>query len=244
MKPIKLLVILGVIGSILTAGLLCGQQLAITGSGNLEMQKREVGSFCGVSSSSGINVTLKNGKENMVSVTADDNILNLIITEVKDNRLIIKYKNNVNMKQSKACEVIVVMKEVCDLSASSGSKIKSTDTFSGNKIELNTSSGASIKVGLNANEISCSSSSGSAITLTGTADKMTANVSSNGEIKAGSMTISDVEAEASSGGEIDVNVNRSIVARASSGGEITYSGNPQTVDKKSSSGGQIKAAVN
>lgn len=244
MKPIKLLVIMGVLGSILAAGLLCGQQNSVTGSGKLEMQKREVGTFCGVSSSSGIHVTLKYGKENMVSVTADDNILDLVITEVKDNRLIVKYKNNVNIKQSKNCEVIVVMNEVCDLSASSGSKIKSTDTFNGSKIEVSSSSGASIKVGLAASEINCNASSGSAITLVGSTERMMANVSSNGEIKAGGMTSVDVEADASSGGEIDVDVSRSMIARASSGGEITYSGNPQSVDRKSSSGGQVKAAVN
>lgn len=60
------------------------------GNGNVKKQDREIASFSSISSSSGINVYLMQGDKESVTVEADENLLDLIVTRVKGDELIIK----------------------------------------------------------------------------------------------------------------------------------------------------------
>ena len=116
------------------------------------------------------------------------------------------------------------------------------NTIETNSLELDSSSGSTIKVTVNASEISGSSSSGSNINIYGKTKTFSASASSGSSIDADKLETINTSVKVSSGANIDVNVSGKLVAKASSGGSIDYEGNPTEVNKDTSSGGSVSGS--
>lgn len=210
----------------------------IKGSRNVVSEDRNISSnFENIKVQQGINLYLTQGKSTEISVEADDNIIDLLRTEVKNNELKIYFEKNVN--RAKAKNVYLTTDDISAIRTSSGALVKSENTIEVGSLDLDSSSGSSIKIRVNANEITSESSSGSNIKIAGKTATFSANSSSGSSIDADDLTTTDAYAKASSGSNIDLNVKGKLTAKASSGGDIDYEGNPTDVNKDTSSGGSV-----
>jgi hypothetical protein len=212
--------------------------VGIKGNRNVVSEERSIRSdFEIINVQQGINLYITQGKPTNISVEADENIIELLITEVKNNELNIYFEKNVN--QAKARNVYLTSESISKIKASSGASVKSENTIQAETLELDSSSGSTMKIRANANEILSESSSGSSITIIGKSNSFTANSSSGSSINAKELKTVNAIAKASSGANIDVNVTGKLTASASSGGDIDYEGSPESIDKKATSGGSI-----
>lgn len=212
--------------------------IGIRGNRNVVSEERSIRSdFEIINVQQGINLTITQGKPTDIRVEADENILDLLITEVKNNELNIYFEKNVN--QAKARNVYLTTENISKIKASSGASVKSENTIQATSLYLNSSSGSTMKIHANANDINSESSSGSSIKLYGKCNTFTANSSSGSSINAQELKTVNAIAKVSSGASIDVNVTDKLTAKASSGGDIDYEGNPSEVDKETSSGGSV-----
>lgn len=210
----------------------------IKGSKNVVSEERDISSnFESIKVQQGINLYLTQGKSTDITVEADDNIIDLLITEVKNNELKIYFEKNVN--RAKARNVYLTTDDISGIRASSGARVKTENTLQVSSLDLDSSSGSSIKIQVNAEEIISESSSGSNIKITGKTNTFSAKSSSGSSINAGNLECTDAYAKASSGSNINVNVSGKLTAKASSGGDIDYDGNPTSIDKDTSSGGSV-----
>jgi hypothetical protein len=208
-----------------------------SGNGNVVKEVRKVSAFNGVEASSGINVFLFQSDEEKVVVEADENLMPLIRTEVRGNTL--KCYIDGSIRRSKKLNVYVSFKELNKISASSGADLYSETVIRATDLSINASSGADIKLKVDAETIRCQSSSGSDIKLVGICNEFDGSASSGADIKADELTAKIAKANASSAGEIRIRVLEKISASASSGGDVTYYGNPKHVDIRESSGGDV-----
>ena len=223
---------------ILFVGLISCNVSGVTGSNNVIKKSRTISeSFNAIKVSQGIDVYLKQSDKISVTVEADDNIYDLLITEVKDNVLHIYFDKNVG--RVKAKKVYVSMKDIVSLTASSGADIEGSGKITGNTLILKASSGADIELEVDVKELTCSSSSGSDIDVSGNCNKLDASSSSGSDINAENLKSNHVDAESSSGSDITVYVVESLKADASSGGDIRYKGEPKEKDIEKSSGGGV-----
>ena len=212
--------------------------IGVKGNKNVVSEERSIRSdFEIINVQQGINLTITQGKPTDIRVEADENILDLLITEVKNNELNIYFEKNVNW--AKARNVYLTTENISKIKASSGSSVKSENTIQAPSLNLDSSSGSSIKIRANANEIKSESSSGSTITIFGKSQTFSANASSGSSIKAHELKTVNAITKVSSGASIDVFVTGKLTAKASSGGDIDYEGNPSEVDKETSSGGSV-----
>ena len=210
----------------------------IRGNKNVISESRTINSkFNEIDIQQGIKLYLTQGSSNSLKVEADENIMELLVTEVKNNQLKIYLKKNVY--KAKARNVYLTTNAISSIDASSGSSVKSENTWQTSNLQINTSSGSSVKFHVNADEISCSSSSGSNIRLYGKTNNLSVKASSGSSIDANELNSVDTYAKASSGANINVNVSGKLTAKASSGGNVDYEGNPTTIDKDTSSGGSV-----
>ncbi len=211
----------------------------VKGSKNVIKKNRTITeSFNAIKVSQGIDVYLKQSDNISVTVEADDNIYDLLITEVKNNVLHIYFEKNVG--RVKAKKVYVSMKEIVALTASSGADIKGEGKITGNTLKLKASSGADIELECDVEELTCTSSSGSDIDISGTCIKFEANSSSGSDINAEDLKSNHVDAESSSGSDITVYVIETLKADASSGADIIYKGEPKEKNIEKSSGGSVR----
>lgn len=211
----------------------------VTGNGEVQEMEREVNDdFDQIEVSRGLDVYLTQGDELSITVEADSNLHDIIMTEVENNTLYIFSEENIN--RSRAQKIHVTFKDLSRLECSSGSDVYSTNTIKADDLELSTSSGADMEVSVDASVVDCSASSGSDLRVSGRTNKLYANASSGSDIKAGDLISETCDAKASSGADITVNATAELTAKASSGADIKYYGNPEKITKRDGVSGSVR----
>jgi len=204
------------------------------GNGVIAEDRREITEeFTVVSASEGIDVFVTQADDFEITVEADENVIDLIGTDIKDGRLRVHAIKNIGRATKK---VYVSLPEITALNSSSGADLTSKNVIEANKISLDASSGSDLQVELMADEVDASTSSGADIKVSGEANFFIADASSGSDIKARSFLVKKCTADASSGADISVNVSESLTANASSGADISYSGDATVQKRKSVSG--------
>ncbi|TBN02986.1 DUF2807 domain-containing protein [Hyunsoonleella flava] len=210
----------------------------VKGNGNVVMETRTVDEpFSKIKATEGLSVYLTQGGNESITVEADENLQELILTEVKDGVLKIHCKEQIGKASSK--KVNVNFKSISGITSTSGSNVYSTNTITSEKLALKSSSGSNMKVKVNTNDLTCDSSSGSNLKVSGETVSLSADASSGSNIKAGDLKAESSEVSASSGANLTVNTSKALIAKASSGGGVKYYGNPEMLDTDKSSGGSI-----
>ena len=218
----------------------CGSNMfnGVVGNRNIVTIERTIkADFTGIKVSTGIDLFIRQGSTNAITVEADENLHDLIITEVKEG--ILKIYTDKNIWKSKARKVYVTIENLTLLKASSGSNVKSESVINTNEIYIDASSGASIDIEVVAKSAVTEASSGSDVKIKGTTINHTARASSGSSINAYKLKSTNANASASSGASINIYASKNMDAKASSGGAIDYTGNPTIINKEASSGGSI-----
>jgi hypothetical protein len=216
-----------------------GTGFGVRGNGNVETAERILNEdFSEIKVSRGMDVYLTQSDNVTLSVEADENLHDIIVTEVKDGVLRITTEENISYSKSK--KVMLSFKDISKITATSGSDVYSTNTFVVDNLELSTTSGSDMELDLNAQTVDCSSTSGSDLRLSGTTNKLIASATSGSDIKAGNLKAKISEARATSGSDITINTSEELYAKATSGADITYYGNPEKVTKKDGVSGSVR----
>jgi len=212
----------------------------IKGNGNVISENREIQSdFDAIKVSQGIDLFLTQSNEFLLNVEADENIMDLLKTEVKGNTLHISFEKNVYRATSR--KVYLSTSVINSLATSSGAHISTENNLKSENLELDASSGSFIKVKTTALSVYSETSSGATMTVSGSTKSFRVSASSGSTIHADNLESENTTAKVSSGANIDVHASESLTAKASSGGDIDYAGNPKVVNKDTSSGGSVSA---
>ncbi len=210
---------------------------SVHGNHHVTKSERNVGSFKGLKVSAGIDVYLSQGDNQSVTVEADDNLHEYILTEVRGN--VLHVYTEANIRDAERKRVYVTMKDIESAQTSSAGDIVGETPVTAEKLELSASSAGDIKLEIHAREINVDISSSGDMTLKGETDKLRADLSSAGNLKAYELVAKEADINVSSAGDADINVTDKLTARASSAGDIHYTGNPSYVDAHSSSAGGV-----
>lgn len=210
----------------------------VRGNGVVVTEQRSLNeSFNSIEVSTGIDLFLTQNDTPSLSVQTDENIQELIITEVENGTLKIYMDKSTHHVASR--KVVVNFITVETIRASSGSEVFSTNTLKIPSLDLSTSSGSIIELSVETNSINSSSSSGSILTLEGKTKGFIGNSSSGSQINASKLIAEFCEVKASSGSDLSVKCLEEFNAKASSGANIENHENAVITSVKSSSGGHI-----
>jgi len=193
----------------------------------LTAQTRDVGAFSAISASGSVEVKLEKAdqpsiKYKMTRGNSDD-----LITKVDKGTLKVYIKQSWGIKKNAKAKVIVYYTELNDISASAGSSVVTDEVIQSGSMELDVSSGASMRVAIDASAADISASSGASVRVEGNARMAEIDASSGASISASDLIAADVEVDASSGASVSCHATKSIEAEASSGGSVSYDGNPE-----------------
>lgn len=220
----------------------CGVDMfnRVNGNRNVVTQDRKTSdNFTGIKVSTGIDLYITQGSKNKISVEADENLHDIIITEVEDG--VLKVYSEKSIWNAKARKVHVTIKNLNLLKATSGSDVYTKDVIKTDEISITATSGADIRISVNAVSVETSSTSGSDIKISGITTNHASSATSGSSIDAYNLESENTLAKATSGADINIHASEKLEASANSGGDIDYKGNPKKLTKKSSSGGSISA---
>ena len=218
--------------------------IGMAANGNSDKtETRQVSNFNGIKVSTGIDLYITMGTVEEVKITADDEIIDDLITEVKDGTLRIYMKQKTNWfnwnSGNQTRKAYVTVKELQEIEASSGSDVKSENTLNGENLKVSASSGSDVTLDIHYKNFSLDTSSGSDAKISGKTKNLEVSASSGSDIKAQDLESTICKASASSGSDITVSVTEELQASASSGSDVNYYGNPPSKDINESSGGDV-----
>ena len=210
----------------------------VTGNGNVITENRKLNDdFSIMNVSTGIDVYITQGDKNDVTVEADENLHDIIITEIENGKL--KIYTEEGIWKAKAKKVHVTVKNLEELNATSGSDVYSTNEITTKDFNVTATSGADVDITVNAENVKSSATSGSDLKISGVSVNHTSEANSGASIDAYNLESKNAFAFVTSGADINIYASEKIEANANSGGDIDYKGNPKQTKKNSNSGGSI-----
>jgi hypothetical protein len=210
---------------------------SVKGNGNVTEEVRQVGEFDRINVNRGMNVYITQGSPAKVVVIADNNLHEIIETEVEGGVLKVSAKENIRWAKEK--KVMITVEKLSGVEATSGANAWSQNQVMSENLEFKATSGANLTMEVNAKYLKADCSSGANIKLSGLATEAELETSSGANLKGQELKADQCKMRASSGGNISSTVVEKLDARASSGGNIVYFGEPKSTEINSSSGGNI-----
>ena len=211
----------------------------IDGNGNVETAERSISKdFDEIKVSQGIDLYITQSNDVSLTVEADENLHDLIMTEVTDG--VLKIYSTENIRRASSKKVMLTINSISSIKATSGSDVYSTNTIEVANLELKSTSGSDIKLDVKTESLDCYSTSGSDMELSGSTNLFAASATSGSDINASDLLAETSNVKATSGADISVNTSKALTAKATSGGDIRYSGNPEKVEKSDTSAGSVR----
>ena len=214
----------------------------IKGNGNVVTIERSTGDYDAIAISGWFDVDLVAGNEGEISLKGEENLLEHIITEVKDGKLVIKVEKGLNLKPSTwkdGIRITVPVESIDAISLSGSGDIVGKTTIKTDNFKTSMSGSGDITLVIESRTLEATMSGSGDIMLSGSTSDFEATISGSGDIKAYELEADHVNATVSGSADIKVTANKSLKARVSGSGDIHYKGNPEKVDTKTSGSGDI-----
>ncbi len=214
---------------------------AVQGSGVIKSDTRKLAAFETVSVNYPAKVTVKQGTSNSIVITADDNLLKQISTEIKDGVLTIENSEgnwNDRVKPSKGVQIEITLKDVSKIVLPSAGTLLVTDLKT-DSLELIVSGAGDVTLAnLKVNTLDVTLSGAGSITADGTAESLGVRISGFGDFKGGDLQSQTANVRITGAGSSTVWVEKTLTASISGAGDIKYYGDP-SVDETVSGAGNV-----
>jgi len=234
----KMLFLFAVLSLTLGSCVMEGWNYGVSGNGNVVKETREVSGFTGIHVSSGIDVYLSEGSSFEVVVEADENLQEVIETDLRGDMLVVG-TDRVNIRRAEAKRVYVTLPRLKELKISSAGDCEGKTPFHCDDLRLSISSAGDLTLEVEADRIDLDISSSGDARLSGRTGTLDASLSSAGDLNAFDLEARVVDVNVSSAGDARVFATEEISMTASSAGNIYYSGDPKVVHSSTSSAGDI-----
>jgi len=214
----------------------------IKGNGNKVTIERSVGDYEAISVSGWFDVDLVDGREGELTLEGEENLLEYLVTEVENGKLVIKVEKGVNLKPSTwndGIRITVPVESIDAVSMSGSGDIVGKKTIKSSSFKTAMSGSGDITLDIETESITAAMSGSGDMNLSGSTKDFEATISGSGDIKAYDLEADNVEATVSGSADIKVTANEMLRARVSGSGDISYRGNPKKVDSKTSGSGDI-----
>ena len=188
---------------------------AVRGSGKITTEARAVGSFTSIHLAGVGSASIERTGTTGLSISADDNLLPLITSEVKDGTLHLSIKSGASISSAHV-EYRVTVGDLREIHVAGSASLRADDLV-----------GAVLAVEV---------SGAGRVRLSGRTEALTVAVSGAGSLDATALNAKRATVETSGAGSVSVNVSDTLDARASGAGSVRYVGEPKLTSHVSGAG--------
>jgi hypothetical protein len=200
----------------------------VTGEGDLRTETRTTGSFTGLEAEVSGNVYYVQGSENKVELTAQQNILNVIETPIINNKLVIRFKNSVRVREHELITIRVTAPSISSISSSGSGNVTVSSPLAANTLNFNLSGSGNMSLpSVTTGHLEATiSGSGNISIAAGTTNSEKLKISGSGTIDAQQVLAKSATTTTSGSGNIRVHPSESLDVTISGSGSVFYLGNP------------------
>ncbi|MDB4534589.1 DUF2807 domain-containing protein [Vicingaceae bacterium] len=207
---------------------------SIDGNGDVVKEKRTISSFNKIDISGGYEVLINQGSDERLEIEADENLLELIETEVRNNILYISSKQPIGNAESLKLYITTV--NLNDIDVAGAIELSNKGTFESEKLEIEVSGAADINLDIEVEKLTMDMSGASETTLTGSANSFSIDISGAGELDAKKLKTKNTTIDISGAGSAVVFVKETLEVSVSGAGSVKYKGSPKVKQDISGAG--------
>lgn len=213
----------------------------IKGNGKMTTITRSTSDYDGVKCAGSFDYILVAGTEGKITIEGEENLLQYVVTEVKDNNLIIKTKKHVDLKPSnnKTIKITIPFKDISSVSLAGSGDLWNEDVITATNLEVALAGSGDVVLSIEATNTEGKVAGSGDLTLKGNTNKLEAKVAGSGDFHGFDLQSNHTEVTVAGSGDAKVVSNESLKARVSGSGDIEYRGNPKIEDSKVAGSGSI-----
>ena len=211
---------------------------AVRGNGELAKESRKISDFKEVELAGGLKVTITLGEPSL-TIETDRNVLEYVKSEVKDGRLVIEPRRNIQLRTAKPIVVSITVPSLDAISAAGGVDL-SVEVPLGKRAKLELSGGVDARIAnIDVDALKVEASGGVELTLAGKATSAKVELSGGVQLHAAKFSVKTMALDASGGCGVDVAVADSVRGDISGGVDVQLHGAPH-VDLEKSGGASVR----
>ncbi len=196
----------------------------ITGSGTRVQERRELPSFHSIVFKGNGRVLLSQGEEHSITVKADDNVLDMLKTEVKNGTLTI-WSEKWIMDESSA-EYDIIVADLREISVSGMGELLGKETIRVDDLGIRLGGTGGVDLDVDAASVRTRISGTGEVRLGGKTREHDIDIRGAGELDAYDLVTRDTRVGISGAGECTVNVLENLTVDISGAGVVRYRGEP------------------
>jgi hypothetical protein len=197
------------------------------GNKNVATEERELPAFHGIDAGGSLNLFIEKGEPQLVKIETDENLLDNVSTEVKDEVLVIKTSL---IKDPSKLNAYIQVPELDFLKSSGATDVKGKSTFQGDEFKIVASGATNVELNLEVQYLESEISGAADVTLTGSAKTHVVDASGAGSLDADGLVTSKTKYSVSGASDISLNVTDEISGNKKGVAEVSYSGNPSKIN--------------
>lgn len=237
-KNFRLLVLLTIVVFFTSSCIIVINGKSVAGSGNIITEEREVAEFNKVHLKGSGNVVLTQGEQQSLQIKTDDNIMQLVETNVSGKKLTISHGKH-HLRPT-TFEVFIIVENLEGVSIAGSGDVLGKSRFVADTFYSTISGSGDIDLEVEAGSLKSTISGSGSINLSGKAGDYSASISGSGKINAFDLDAKDVSVAISGSGDCRVNASETLTATISGSGDVFYKGRPQ-INTRISGSGSLKS---
>lgn len=218
----------------LSLALLLGACNCVDGTGPVVTETLMIDDVSGLNMQTSLDVRLKQGTPQSISLTAQQSLHDIIRVTAKDGICIVDAEQC--FKTNKEAFLSITLPRMDMLSLDGSGNISGEGTFMVEDLEVDIDGSGNISVSVDAESLTLEIDGSGNISATGKTDELVAAIDGSGNIYAGDLKSASVEAEIDGSGDIEIGPSEDLNASVGGSGNIRYKGNPDVKSSVSGSG--------
>lgn len=196
----------------------------VQGSGKPATEARQVGEFDAISMSGSMNLSVRQGSKEAVSITADDNLLPLIETVVEGRTLQVRFKKGEWINTRTSIKVQVEVVKLQGVSSSGAGDIQ-IDGLKTPLLKLSIAGSGDARLNsLSTETLEVRVAGSGDVRGSGTARQLKLSIAGSGDVVLTDLVADDVTVSIAGSGDAQVTANKSLTATVAGSGDVQYRG--------------------
>ncbi len=208
----------------------------VIGSGRTSTEDRSVPSFTGIDLQGSGTVLLAMGSTRSISVSADDNLLELVRTDVVGDTLKLGFQQGARVRTVAPLVFRITAPDIQELAISGSGDIRGQSVIRADRLSLSIGGSGSIQAAVAVEELSVSIRGSGSLDIKGSADTQEVRINGSGSYDGRDLRSANATIRVNGSGDSMVSVSRELDVNIAGSGNVTFSGNPKTTIRASGSG--------
>jgi hypothetical protein len=209
----------------------------VHGNGHTTTEQRNVRNTNRIKSMGSFDIDIIQGSSSSVKIDADENLMQYIVTESRDDRLVIHAKEGYNLTSDNKIKITVTTPTLKEVEVDGSGDVNGTGKFTGeDHLKVSVAGSGNINLAVNSPKVESHIAGTGNIILSGETKSSSIEIAGVGDYKAENLMSENVDVHIAGSGNARVDAENSLSVNIAGSGDVYYKGNASVKQSVAGSG--------